>query len=165
LVGAAGFEPATTRTPSVTRKILPVSLDSAQQSPTSTGTIAFQAFRRVGKCYRTILIFAESPHKCPHSRRKGIAPERPSGVSVARAPLAALALVGPTMSLASTGPFAWVHLASGWFVPPKHSFDGGVPTSELNPLIRNAHALLVSAKGGRHGGLYIVALTLGRCRG
>jgi integrase-like protein len=69
LVGAAGFEPATTRTPIVEGQFSSISHGSARYASRACPPRAFASARRAGGCYRVILIFVEGPHKSPHSCR------------------------------------------------------------------------------------------------
>jgi hypothetical protein len=67
LVGVAGFEPATTRTPSVKRKNSSMSFGSARYTSRACPPTASVLSPRGRDYYRAMPTFIETPHKSPHS--------------------------------------------------------------------------------------------------
>jgi hypothetical protein len=70
LVGVAGFEPATTRTPSVNAGFSPVILLTTQYAPSSSLSVGICSFNPDISAYWRTRNSSESPHKSPHSLRR-----------------------------------------------------------------------------------------------
>jgi hypothetical protein len=70
LVGVAGFEPATTRTPSVNAGFSTVILRIAQYTPSSSLSVGICSFNPDISAYWRTRNSSESPHKSPHSLRR-----------------------------------------------------------------------------------------------